>query len=112
MKTQTEAGEIESKIQERYGSLPEALLNLIKISRLKQIAKKAQIEQVVFSKYKGIIFRKLNYTPEKARLLGFKNPRLVYIHKNREVIVKNSDKDISIDLVLSCLNEISIFGQS
>jgi transcription-repair coupling factor (superfamily II helicase) len=112
LKTQTEAGEIEGKIQERYGSIPEALLNLIKISRLKQIAKKAQIEQVVFSKYKGIIFRKLNYTPEKARLLGFKNPRLLYIHKNREVIVKNSDKDISLDLVLRCINEISIFGQS
>jgi transcription-repair coupling factor (superfamily II helicase) len=112
LKTQTEAGEIQSKIQERYGSMPEALLNLIKISRLKQIAKKAQIEQVVFSKYKGVIFRKLNYTPEKARLIGLKNPRLVYIHKNREVIVKNSDKDISLDLVLNCLNEISIFGQS
>ena len=112
VKTQAEAGEIENKIQERYGKIPEALINLIKISRLKQIAKNAQIEQVVFSKYKGIIFRKLNYTPEKARLLGLKNPRLVYIHKNREVIVKNSDKDINIDLVLSCLKEISIFGQS
>ncbi len=112
VKTQAQAGEIESKIQERYGSIPEVLLNLIKISRLKQIAKKAQIEQIVFSKYKGIIFRKLNYTPEKARLLIIKNPRLVYIYKNREVIVRNSDKDISLDLVLSCLKEISIIGQS
>jgi transcription-repair coupling factor (superfamily II helicase) len=112
VKSQAEAGEIESKIEERYGRIPDVLLNLIKISRLKQIAKKAQIEQVVFSKYKGIIFRKLNFTPEKARLLGFKNPRLIYIHKNREVIVKNSDKDISLDLVLSCLKEISIFGAS
>jgi transcription-repair coupling factor (superfamily II helicase) len=112
IKAQTEAIGIESKIEERYGKIPEVLLNLIKISRLKQTAKKAQIEQIVFSKYKGIIFRKLNYTPEKARLLGLKNPRFVYIHKNREVIVKNSDKDISLDLVLSCLKEISIFGTS
>jgi transcription-repair coupling factor (superfamily II helicase) len=110
LRAQSEAIEIESKIQERYGKMPEVLLNLIKISRLKQIAKVAQIEQIVFSKYKGIIFRKLNYTPEKARLLGFRNPRLIYTHKNREVIVKNSDKDISLDLVLSCLKEISALG--
>ncbi|MCJ7616187.1 MAG: transcription-repair coupling factor, partial [Desulfobacterales bacterium] len=43
VKTQSQAGEIESKIQERYGRIPDVLLNLIKISRLKQIAKKAQI---------------------------------------------------------------------
>ena len=106
LKTQTEAIEIENRLKERYGGIPEVLVNLIKISRLKQIAKEAQIEQVIFSKYKGIIFRKLNYTPEKARSLSLKNPRFIYMHKNREVLVKNSDKDISIDLVLSCLNDI------
>jgi Transcription-repair coupling factor (superfamily II helicase) len=110
IKAQTEAIEIERRLMERYGRIPEVLVNLIKISRLKQIAKKAQIEQVVFSKYKGIIFRKLNYTPETARSLNLKNPRLIYIYKNREVLVKNSDKDISLDLVLSCLNDIALLS--
>ncbi len=103
LKAQAEAMEIEGKIEERYGRIPEVLLNLIKISRLKQIAKKAQIEQVVFSKTKGNNLQETNTLRRRQSSACLKNPRLIYIHKNREVIVKNSEKDISLDLVLSCL---------
>ncbi len=106
LKDQQEALRVSDNIQERFGQMPEVLINLINIARIKQIARHAQIEQVLFSKAKGVYFRKITLNSEKASQLSSINPGLIYNQKNREILIKASEKDVSLDLVLGCLNDI------
>ena len=103
LKDQAEASRIVENIEERYGKIPDVLLNLINIARIKLAAKSAGVEQVLFSKVKGVYFRKINLGSDKAAGLSLKDPALVYMPKTREIIVKNSEKNLTLGLVFDSL---------
>ena len=104
-----EVNGIEKNMQRRHGLLPEVAKNLLNIAVIKLKAKKSGIEQVVYLERKGLVFKKIMLSEKNAKDLINKNPGLIYLPKNREVIVKKTFKELNLHLVINYLNDIIAF---
>jgi len=109
LKSGQEADLLVKEIYTKRGELPETLRNLVDIAKIKCIAKKASIEQVIFSKNRGVLFRKITLPPEKAKPLISKYPNFIYSYRNREILFKNLKKELTAGLVLKYLDDIIAF---
>jgi transcription-repair coupling factor (superfamily II helicase) len=96
-------------LQERYGNIPEVLGNLINISKIKMLAKKAGIEKVVFRKGKGTVLKKIDLKSKKAESLKSRSEKYEYRSRTGELLLKGSPKKPDLDLVLEFLNDIISF---
>jgi len=97
---------IRKNIEQRYGKIPFVVENLINIARIKYLMKKARIEKLVFIKSKGIVLEKVYIRRENAIKMNTRNKNLVYRPKDRQIVMKNFDKNIDLGLVLSNINDI------
>jgi transcription-repair coupling factor (superfamily II helicase) len=106
IKAQGEVEDILLKLKDRFGSIPEVVINLVNIAKIKCLSRKARIEKVIYLKGRGVVLRKIFLPQDKIRLLVDKNPLLTYIQKSREILIKISDEKIDTNLVISSLNDI------
>ncbi len=106
IKSESDIENIVSKLNERYGNIPLVAMNLISIARIKYLLKKAGIEKILFAANRGVVIKKVNIPPEKVERMNLKNNNVVYIPKNREILIKNTIKNLELGLVISSLNDI------
>jgi transcription-repair coupling factor (superfamily II helicase) len=97
---------IASNIADRYGIVPKPVKNLINIAIIKNILKKAKIEKIIYNSSRGIYLKKILMSTENAARMSSENPNLAYLPRSGEILVKNSVKNIDLDLVLSTLSDI------
>ena len=109
LKDEIEVKNITNSLEERYGNIPEVLKNLINIAVIKLLAKKAGIERVITRKGQGIILKKVDLTSKKVDFLKSKSEKYEYRKRTREVLLKTSQKNPDLDLVLEFLNDIISF---
>ncbi len=97
---------ITDEMVEKYGELSGAVYNLIGFSRIKSLMNKGRIESIRFSKERGIILKKVILGEEKAARLLASNKNIFYQPRYGQVIIKNIDKKINLDLVIKQVNDI------
>jgi len=90
----------------RYKEIPCVVNNLVNIAKMKYLLKKVKIEKLVFQEGTGIYLKKVNLTADKAKKLNSKNKNIFYEPALKRVLIRKVDKDIDLDLVLDCLNDI------
>jgi transcription-repair coupling factor (superfamily II helicase) len=104
-----EVDKVKKDIISRYKEVPYVADNLINIAKIKYLLKKAKIEKLVFLEGTGIYLKKVNLTEDKARKLCGKNENIFYDATLKRILIKNVDKNINLDLVISSLNDIISF---
>jgi transcription-repair coupling factor (superfamily II helicase) len=97
---------IASNIADRYGNAPKPVKNLINIAVIKNILKKAKIEKIIYNSSRGVFLKKILMSAASAAKMSSKNPNLVYLPRSGEILIKNSVKNLDLDLVLSTLSDI------
>ncbi|MBU4293336.1 MAG: transcription-repair coupling factor, partial [Actinobacteria bacterium] len=97
---------IASNIADRYGNAPKPVKNLINIAIIKNILKKAKIEKIIYNSSRGVLLKKILMSAASAAKMSSKNPNLVYLPRSGEILIKNSVKNLDLDLVLSTLSDI------
>ncbi|MBN1299282.1 MAG: transcription-repair coupling factor [Actinobacteria bacterium] len=103
------ADSIENDMIKKHGKMPEVVKNLVMIAKIKVTAKKAGIEQIIYSERKGLVFKKINLSENKARAFLNIHNDFNYLQRNREMILKKPFKDLNLHLVLNYLNDIIAF---
>ena len=104
-----EVDKIKKDMISRYKEVPYVVDNLVNIAKIKYLLKKAKIEKLVFLEGTGIYLKKVNLAADKAKKLSGKNKNIFYEPALKRVLIKKVDKDIDLDLVLDCLNDIISF---
>jgi len=104
-----EIDEIKEKMNQRYKKMPQVVSNLVNIARIKYLLRKAKIEKIIFYDGKGIILKRVDMPQSKAREMNIKNSNMLYEPASRQIIIKKTDKNINLDLVLKDLNDIISF---
>ncbi|MBE3138758.1 MAG: transcription-repair coupling factor, partial [Actinobacteria bacterium] len=97
---------IASNIANRYGNAPKPVKNLINIAIIKNTLKKAKIEKIIYNSSRGVFLKKILMSAASAAKMSNKNPNLVYLPRSGEILIKNSVKNLDLDLVLSTLSDI------
>ncbi|MBE3089966.1 MAG: transcription-repair coupling factor [Actinobacteria bacterium] len=97
---------IASNIADRYGNAPKPVKNLINIAIIKNTLKKAKIEKIIYNSSRGVFLKKILMSAASAAKMSSKNPNLVYSPRSGEILIKNSVKNLDLDLVLSTLSDI------
>ncbi len=97
---------ITESMAKKYGKLSGAVYNLTGISRIKSLMKKAGIESLKFSKGRGIILKKVILDDKKAAGFLASNKNIDYRPQFGQIIIKNIDKKINLDLVIKQVNDI------
>lgn len=101
-----EADNIIFELEKRHGVLPDAVKNIIAIGKIKCLAKKAEIEKIIFLKSRGLTIKKVNINSSQEKLLMQKYNNLYYNSKNKEIILKLKDEDLNVNVVLKYLDDI------
>lgn len=96
-------------IEERYGKLPIVAENLANITRIKSLLKKARIEKIMFVEGKGIVLKKVDLLEKRVSNISAKNKNLTYRHREKEIVLRNFDKNMDLNLVLASLSDIISF---
>ena len=105
-KSEEDIKSIASSIADRYGNAPKPVKNLINIAIIKNILKKAKIEKIIYNTSRGVFLKKILMSAANAAKMSSKNPNLIYLPGSGEILIKNSVKNLDLDLVLSILSDI------
>jgi len=105
-KSEEDIKSIAISIADRYGNSPKPVKNLINIAIIKNMLKKAKIEKIIYNSRKGISLKKILMSSANAVKMTNKNPNLIYLPRSGEILIKNSAKNLDLDLVLNVLSDI------
>ena len=106
IKSEDEVENILERLKERYGSVPDVIINLAGIAKIKCLARKARVERVVYFKGKGVSFKKITLPDDKMKLIENKNPLAVFMQRNQEALIRVTDEKIDLNILISFLNDI------
>ncbi|HAJ94964.1 MAG TPA: transcription-repair coupling factor [Actinobacteria bacterium] len=98
--------EITGNLIKKYGEMSGAVSNLIGLSRIKSLMRKAGIESLRFSSGRTVIIKKVILNSSRADDLVADNKDILYQSRFRQVTIKNIDKKIDLDLVIEYLSDI------
>ncbi|MBC7333714.1 MAG: transcription-repair coupling factor [Actinobacteria bacterium] len=101
-----EVDKIVEDIEERYGKPPLVVENLANIARIKFLMRRAKIEKIVFIKGRGIILKKISLSEGTYLKMSAKNKSLIYKPREKELVMRNFDKNVDLSLVLADLSDI------
>ena len=98
--------EISRELIKKYGKTSKAVSNLIGLSRIKSLLRRAGIESLKFSQGRTLIIKKISLDGNLARKLLAKNNDIQYKPQFNQIAIKNIDKNIDLDLVIGYLSDI------
>lgn len=98
--------EITGNLIKKYGEISGAVSNLIGLSRIKSLLRKAGIESLKFSSGRTVIIKKVLLDSSRADDLLADNKDILYQSRFRQITIKNIDKKIDLDLVIEYLSDI------
>ena len=98
--------DIEADLEKKYGILPQIVLDLLGISRIKYLLHNAGIEKLKYIKGRGIILRNIICDEEKIKKVINSNANILYQPQFSQITIKNIDKKIDLDLVIEYLGDI------
>lgn len=98
--------EITRNLIKKYGEISGVVSNLIGLSRIKSLLRKAGIESLKFSSGRTVIIKKVLLDNSRAGDLLAGNKDILYQPRFRQITIKNIDKKIDLDLVIEYLSDI------
>lgn len=101
-----EIDKIKRQVEDRHGMIPLSLKNLINISKIKNLMKKAKIGSLTFSKSRGIVLKKVNLPIKDIKNLSKLHSSIKYDIKGKELILQMEDKNFDLAVVYNVLDDI------
>ncbi|MEE8324349.1 MAG: transcription-repair coupling factor [Candidatus Humimicrobiaceae bacterium] len=98
--------DIKKNLEEKYGTIPKIVLDLLGISKIKFLLGSAGIERLKYSKGRGIVLKSIVLDDEKFKKIKNSNANILYQPQFEQITIKNMDKKIDLDLVIGYLGDI------
>ncbi len=101
-----EIEKIKRQVEDRHGMIPLSFKNLINISKIKNLMKKAKIGSLTFSKSRSIVLKKVNLPIKDIKNISKLHSGIKYDIKGKELLLQMEDKNFDLALVYNVLDDI------